>query len=71
MPKGKNSELTVGLALRQAALDSNGQSLQVVIRAAEKAIGVEISNTWALESLLAEGFIIRQDTAKSVAWPPV
>jgi hypothetical protein len=69
MPKGKNSELTVGLALRQAAIDHNGQSLQTVIRAAEKVIGVEISNTWAMESLLAEGFIIRQDAAKSVVLP--
>jgi hypothetical protein len=69
MPKGKNSELTVGLALQQAVLDSDGQSLQVVIRAAEKTIGVEISNAWALESLTADGFIIRQDTAQSVVWP--
>jgi hypothetical protein len=69
MPKGKNSELTVGLALAKAARDHDGQSLQVVIRAAEKAIGVEISNTWARESLLADGFIIRSDTAQSVVWP--
>ena len=68
MSQNQHSELSVASALRQAAMDSDGQSLQVVIRAAEKTIGVEISNTWALESLMADGFIIRQDTAKSVAW---
>jgi hypothetical protein len=66
---GKNSELTVGLALRQAAMDSNGQSLQVVIRAAEKVTGVEIGNQWARNSLLAEGFIINQDVIGVVTWP--
>ncbi|MHC4301011.1 MAG: hypothetical protein ACYS7Y_27365 [Planctomycetota bacterium] len=70
MPQGKNSELSVGLALERAAMDSNGQSLQVVIRAAEKMIGIEISTAWARESLVADGFTINEDMAESVTWPP-
>ncbi|MHC4371914.1 MAG: hypothetical protein ACYSW8_30250 [Planctomycetota bacterium] len=51
-------------------MDSNGQSLQVVIRAAEKMIGIEISTAWARESLVADGFTINEDMAESVTWPP-
>jgi hypothetical protein len=69
MPEdNKHSELSVASALRRAALDSEGQSLQVVIRAAEAEMNLAINKEWASRSLLIDGFVINQDAAESVTW---